>query len=378
MPMGGGQAAAASQGVSAHSVDARGATGPADRNGSTLESRRDSAGIANAASPPPFAAPPSTSVQWLDRPVMPFPVVPGADAMARPFAESALMARLSNATGVDTAVSPVFGYSDGVPAVARPPALCYGMHALPAVRPYGVLGDDASAPPPKRTCYGVPSAKAFAAVAADALFTPTTYSAAVNCPQAERWRRALDDEYGSLLGNNTWVLVPREPGMKVIPSKWVFKIKLDADNQPIRYKCRLVAGGHRQQYGIDFEDTFAPVSKHTTLRAFLSTAAHKRWKVLQLDISTAFLHGNIDAEVYMQQPEGFEQGDNLVCKLTRCLYGLKQAPRAWFAKLTDFLLEINFQQSIADPNLWFGHVDNVKVFIVIVVDDTLIHSSAER
>lgn len=166
--------------------------------------------------------------------------------------------------------------------------------------------------------------------------------------------------------------------MKVIPCKWVFKIKLDADNNPVRYKCRLVAGGHRQKHGVDFDETFAPVSKHTTLRVLLSVAAYRKWKVFQLDVNTAFLHGDIDAEVYMQQPEGYEQGSGMVCKLTRCLYGLKQAPRAWYAKLTDYLRELGFEACTADPNLWTATVHGIKVYITIVVDDTLITSSDEK
>ena len=128
--------------------------------------------------------------------------------------------------------------------------------------------------------------------------------------------------------------------MKVIPSKWIFKLKRDAEGRIVRYKCQLVAGGHRQVFGIDYDETFAPVSKATSLRVFLSFAAHNKWQVSQFDIKTAFLHGDLDLDVYMLQPEGFEEGTGLVCKLEKSLYGLKQAPRAWFEKLTAFLTYI--------------------------------------
>ena len=214
---------------------------------------------------------------------------------------------------------------------------------------------------------------AHAATLPDDDYTPDTYREAMSCPQAERWREALDSEFNSLLENNTWDLVDREPGMKVIPSKWVFKIKLNAENNPVRYKCRLVAGGHRQKYGIDYEETFAPVSKHTSIRALLAIAAYHGWKVWQLDVGTAFLHGDLDTEVYMEQPEGYQHGDrNKVCKLSRCIYGLKQAPRAWFAKLTDFLHEEHFENSVADPSFLIGETKGSLVLMNLVVDDTLI------
>jgi hypothetical protein len=207
---------------------------------------------------------------------------------------------------------------------------------------------------------------------------PLTIEDAFGRPDGDRWHAATDSEVDSLLKNNTWELVKREDWMKVLPCKWVLKVKTDSQGLPDRYKARLVVGGHRQVYGVDFDETFASVSKGTTQRALISLAAHFRWTVRQMDISTAFLHGEIDHEIYMQQPEGYDFGDGLVCKLTKCLYGLKQAPRAWFAKLTDFLREIGFRASTADPNLWFGDWKGVKVWIAIVVDDTLLTSCDTR
>ncbi len=207
---------------------------------------------------------------------------------------------------------------------------------------------------------------------------PASFREAMSGPDAERWGEAAKSEIGSLLENNTWELVPRTPGMKVLPSRWVLKIKTDSQGLPERYKCRLVAGGHRQKFGIDFEETFAPVGKNTTQRVIVCIAARYKWTVRQLDVSTAFLHGEIDKEIFMEQPEGFVEGKGLVCKLTKCLYGLKQAPRAWFAKLTDFLRELHFTASVADPNLWMGDWKGCTVYIVIVVDDTLMCSADVR
>jgi hypothetical protein len=203
---------------------------------------------------------------------------------------------------------------------------------------------------------------------------PFTLQEAFSRPDGDKWHAATDSEMDSLLRNSTWELVKQEDWMKVLPCKWVLKIKTDSQGLPERYKARLVVGGHRQVFGIDFDETFASVSKGTTQRALLSVAAYFKWKVRQLDISTAFLHGEIEHEIYMQQPEGYDLGEGKVCKLTKCLYGLKQAPRAWFAKLTDFLRELGFKGSTADPSLWFGDWKGVTVWIAIVVDDTLLTS----
>jgi Reverse transcriptase (RNA-dependent DNA polymerase)/gag-polypeptide of LTR copia-type/Integrase core domain/GAG-pre-integrase domain len=211
----------------------------------------------------------------------------------------------------------------------------------------------------------------------DPLPDPSTIWEAYDRPDGEKWKAATDSEFESLLKNNTWELVKREEWMKVLPCKWILKIKQDADGNPERYKARLVVGGHRQVYGVDFEETFASVSKATTQKALLALAAYNGWEVLQFDVSTAFLHGDVEHEIYMLQPEGYAFGGaEMVCKLTKSLYGLKQAPRAWFAKLTDHLRTMGLRGSTADPNLWLGMWKGVKVWIAIVVDDTLVTSSS--
>jgi transposase InsO family protein len=133
-----------------------------------------------------------------------------------------------------------------------------------------------------------------------ALTDPLNIREALDRPDGERWQAAADSEIESLLKNNTWEMVKREDWMRVLSSKWVMKVKTDSQGLPVRYKARLVVGGHRQVYGVDYEETFASVSKGTTQRALLSMAAWSKWTVRQMDISTAFLHGEIDHEIYMQ------------------------------------------------------------------------------
>ena len=191
---------------------------------------------------------------------------------------------------------------------------------------------------------------------------------------AKHWLGAITSELQSLSHNATWQLVTRQPGMKVIPSKWVFTVKKDADGVPVRFKARLVAGGHRQQEGLDYHETFAPVSRQSTQRVLMSVAAHRGWEVLQLDISTAFLNGDIDTLVYMNQPPGFAEGENLVCKLNQSLYGLKQAPRCWYEKLKEALTELGFSPVSADSSFWVSDANPAIVYLTSVVDDMLVTS----
>jgi ATP-binding cassette subfamily B (MDR/TAP) protein 1 len=143
----------------------------------------------------------------------------------------------------------------------------------------------------------------------------------------------MAEEMESLHKNNTWELVECPKGAKPVPVKWVFKIKRDATGNIERFKARLVAKGYKRREGIDFTEFYAPVSKHSTLRALLAIAAVQDLDLKQLDTKTAFLNGELEEEIYMVQLPGFEEGGkSVVCKLKKALYGLRQAPRAWYSK----------------------------------------------
>lgn len=154
---------------------------------------------------------------------------------------------------------------------------------------------------------------------------PTCYTTAIKDPL---WRQAMNVEFDALLKNQTWTLVPPDSASYIIGSKWVFRIKRNADGTIKRYKARLVAKGYHQQPGIDFGETFSPVVKPTMVRIVLSLAISAGWAIHQIDIQNAFLHGSLSEEVYMSQPPGFlhPQYPNHVYKLQKALYGLKQAP----------------------------------------------------
>lgn len=166
------------------------------------------------------------------------------------------------------------------------------------------------------------------------------------------------DEFSALCQTNTWILVPRPPGVNVVGSKWVFKTKYRPDGSVDKHKARLVARGFTQQHGIDYGDTFSPVVKPATVRVVLSLAVSRGLTLRQIDVSNAFLHGFLSEDVYMQQPPGFEDDryPSHVCKLQRAIYGLKQSPRAWYARLSARLHQLGFTSSKADTSLFiFSH-----------------------
>jgi histone deacetylase 1/2 len=193
----------------------------------------------------------------------------------------------------------------------------------------------------------------------------------------KHWKEAMDLEYSALMKNKTWHLVPPRKGINIIDSKWVYKIKRKADGSLDRYKARLVAKGFKQRYGIDYEDTFSPVVKATTIRVILSVAVSRGWSLRQLDVQNAFLHGVLEEEVYMRQPPGYEDKSlpNYVCKLDKALYGLKQAPRAWYSRLSTKLQSLDFKPSRADTSLFFYNKGNISMFVLIYVDDIIVASS---
>ena len=157
---------------------------------------------------------------------------------------------------------------------------------------------------------------------------PTNVSNAI---KHTTWKDVMAEEYQFIMKNDVWEIVPRPERKSVVSSKWIFKIKHAADGSIEKYKVRFVARRFSQKEGIDYEETFAPVARYTSVRAVLAIAASKGWEVHQMDVKTAFLNGKITEEIYLEQTEGFETHDPniFVCRLKKALCGLKQAPRAW-------------------------------------------------
>ncbi|KAI5321949.1 hypothetical protein L3X38_031021 [Prunus dulcis] len=183
----------------------------------------------------------------------------------------------------------------------------------------------------------------------------------------------MDKEIQALEQNNTWSITPLPAGKHPIGCKWVYKVKYNSDGSVERYKARLVAKGYTQQEGLDYTETFSPTAKLVTFRCLLALAAVRNWRLHQLDVQNAFLHGDLDEEVYMLPPSGLRrQGEHLVCRLHKSLYGLKQASRNWFAKFTNALQDAGFVQSLADYSLFTRYHDNSFTIILIYVDDIVI------
>ncbi|CAI7868977.1 unnamed protein product [Closterium sp. NIES-53] len=203
---------------------------------------------------------------------------------------------------------------------------------------------------------------------------PATLKEALESSDGEEWKKAMESELKSIEENGTWELVELPEGRKAITSKWLFKIKSDADGKIERYKSRLVAKGYQQKEKVDYKELFAPVVKPTTLRTLLAGAAIKGWVVKQMDVTTAFLNGVLEEEIFMAQPEGFDDGSGRVLKLKKALYGLKQASRQWYLKLRRVLEEIGFTPSTADHSLIMLGEGDQRSFMVVYVDDILIFS----
>eukprot|EP00253_Pinus_taeda_P023432 PITA_23432 len=185
----------------------------------------------------------------------------------------------------------------------------------------------------------------------------------------------MKEEYHSLLANDTWDLVPLPKGRKLVRCKWVYRTKYGPDWKVDKHKARLVAKGFSQVEGIDYTETFSPVAKMNSIRLVLSLVASLKWDVHQMDVKSAFLHGDLHEEIYMEQPIGFIQTDSsLVCRLKKSLYGLKQAPRAWYAKMDSFLLESGLSRCYSDNTVYTKKVGN-SLIILVLVDDLILTGS---
>jgi hypothetical protein len=196
----------------------------------------------------------------------------------------------------------------------------------------------------------------------------------------EHWVKAMDEELDQIEKNDTWELVPRPKNKNVIGTKWVFRNKLNEDGQVTRNKARLVCKGYTQIEGIDFEETFSPVSRMEAIRLILAYACSKRIKVYQMDVKSTFLNGELEEEVYIEQPEGFllSEKEDYVCRLKKALYGLKQAPRAWYSRLDRYLQQQGFRKGNADNNLYIK-VDRDNILIIeVYVDDIIFGSDDDR
>jgi hypothetical protein len=201
------------------------------------------------------------------------------------------------------------------------------------------------------------------------LSKPSSYKEAILDPFLQH---AMDEEHIALHKIDTWDLVPLAPGNSVVGCRWVYKIKTNSDGSIERYKPRLVAKGYSQQYGMDYEETFALVAKMTTIRTLIVVALVRQWHISQLDVKNAFLNGDLQADVYMAPPPGVSHYFGYVCKLKKTFYGLKQEPRAWFEKFSVVILSLGFVSSSHNYILFIKCIDACHIILSSYVDDMII------
>lgn len=212
----------------------------------------------------------------------------------------------------------------------------------------------------------------------DSVQIPRTIHEALKHPG---WQKAVQDEVTALEKNGTWVITDLPAGKRTVGCRWIFTIKHKVDGSIERLKARLVAKGFTQSYGIDYQETFAPVAKLNTIRVLLSLAANFDWSLHQLDIKNAFLNGELEEEVYMEVPPGIESSHTKgkVCKLVKSLYGLKQSPRAWFGRFAKFVTKCGYKQCQSDHTLFVKLSTEKKIAVLIVyVDDIILTGDFEE
>lgn len=220
--------------------------------------------------------------------------------------------------------------------------------------------------------------KAFVALTKDHQ-EPNTYEQAVSGPDSTKWKEAIQSELNSLRRHGTWDVVQNLPSdRRPITNKWVFKVKRDEHGKVAKYKARLVVRGFSQIKGLDYQETFAPVSRLASFRMFVAMAAERKFVLKHWDIETAFLNGNLQEDVWMTIPQGFESKGGTVVKLNKSLYGLKQAPRAWHQKLKSTLSKIGFTECVADECMFERQVQGQPyVALLIYVDDIIVATASE-
>ena len=202
---------------------------------------------------------------------------------------------------------------------------------------------------------------------------PEAFSQAMSSKESNSWYRAMKKEMNSMASNRVWDLVELPDGIKAIGCKWVFKTK-DSLGNIERHKAKLVAKGFNQREGIDYTETFSPVSKKDSLWIIMALVAYFDFDLHPMDVKTTFLNGNLEGEVYMKQSAGFSssEGEHLVCKLKKSIYGLKQASRQWYLKFHEVIASFGFEENIMDQCI-YQKVSGSKIcFLVLYVDDILL------
>lgn len=204
---------------------------------------------------------------------------------------------------------------------------------------------------------------------------PSNVKEAMSGNSSHLWKEAMEQEMTSLYENGTWELAPLPEGKRPVKCKWIFKTKYNSNGDLVRHKARLVAKGFSQIEGIDYNETFSPVVRYTSIRFLLALAVKFDLKISQMDAVSAFLNGKLDTEVYMEQPELFNDSTNRYCKLKKSIYGLKQSSRLWNDALNSVLLNFGLKRSNTDQCIFYSKSSSSVLIVAIYVDDLIILSN---
>ena len=174
--------------------------------------------------------------------------------------------------------------------------------------------------------------------------------------------------------NGVWDLVELPEGCKRVDCKWVFRTKHDSNGNIEWYKAKLIAKSFTQKDGVDYNETFSPVSKNDSFRIIMAMLAHYDLDLYQMDVKTVFMNGNLEKKVYMDQPEGFsvEGKENMVCKLKKSIYELKQASQQWYLKFNDIITSFRFKENTVDQCIYLKVSESKFIFLILYVDDILL------
>ncbi|KAJ9560577.1 hypothetical protein OSB04_005737 [Centaurea solstitialis] len=203
---------------------------------------------------------------------------------------------------------------------------------------------------------------------------PTSYGEVVSGSESEQWQEAMKAEMQSMYDNQVWELTNLPQHCRAVGRKWIFKKKTDMDGNVHTFKARLVAKGFTQTHGIDYDETFSPVAMLKSIRILMAISAYFNYEIWQMDVKTAFLNGKLTEDVYIEQPEGFEdpKNPNKVCKLLKSIYGLKQASRSWNLHFDERIKEFGFAKSEFEPCVYTKFSGSIVTFLVLYVDDILL------
>jgi len=202
---------------------------------------------------------------------------------------------------------------------------------------------------------------------------PETFVEAVTGSMKEEWKKAIKNELEAHEENGTWEIVDRKPEYRLLKARWVFTLKRDKQGNIERFKARLVAKGYNQREGLDYKETYAPVTGINSIRTLLALCASQGWTLEQFDVTTAFLNGILEEEVYLELPDGVKALQRKCLRLVKALYGLKQAPKAWYGRLKSTMTQLGFKQLETDICVFTNSQTNTHV--AVYVDDGLVIGS---